>query len=273
MPGSARFEFHRPWRVGTLRVVVFDFDGTLSLLREGWPAIMREMMTGLLRAASPDEAEERLRELAEDLVVRLNGQPTIQQFSHLNEEVQRRGGQPRPPEEHKEEYLRRLMAVVEPRRQALASGAVPPAAWAVAGSHAFLEQLQSRGLRLVLASGTDVADVRKEAELLDLTRFFAPGDLHGAQPDGSFTKPRLFRQLVDEMRLQPGELLGIGDGVVETAVVKELGGVAIGLCSDFEQPGRINPWKRPQLVQAGADLLIPDYGESEQLLSLMSRTN
>ena len=30
---------------GRFRAGVFDFDGTLSLLREGWPAVMTELMS------------------------------------------------------------------------------------------------------------------------------------------------------------------------------------------------------------------------------------
>ena len=34
---------------GRFRSVLFDFDGTLSLIREGWPQVMIPMMVGRLR--------------------------------------------------------------------------------------------------------------------------------------------------------------------------------------------------------------------------------
>ena len=34
---------------GRFRSVLFDFDGTLSLIREGWPQVMIPMMVEVLR--------------------------------------------------------------------------------------------------------------------------------------------------------------------------------------------------------------------------------
>src|ERR1051325_4565435 len=47
---------------GTFRSALFDFDGTLSLIREGWPQVMIPMMVGVLRetgTAESDGAQER----------------------------------------------------------------------------------------------------------------------------------------------------------------------------------------------------------------------
>ena len=37
---------------GRFRSVIFDFDGTLSLIREGWPQVMIPMMVRALRATA-----------------------------------------------------------------------------------------------------------------------------------------------------------------------------------------------------------------------------
>ena len=66
--------------------------------------------------------------------------------------------------------------------------------------------------------------------------------------------------------LRGEELLGFGDGVVETEEVRRAGGVAIGVAS-AEPPRRgVDQWKRDRLVRAGADVVIPDYAEHEHWL-------
>ena len=45
---------------GRFKGVLFDFDGTLSLIREGWPQVMIPMMVEVLRDTGTDETESQL---------------------------------------------------------------------------------------------------------------------------------------------------------------------------------------------------------------------
>ena len=45
---------------GRFRSVLFDFDGTLSLIREGWPQVMIPMMTAVLRETGTSESDAEL---------------------------------------------------------------------------------------------------------------------------------------------------------------------------------------------------------------------
>ena len=76
---------------GRFRSVLFDFDGTLSLIREGWPQVMIPMMVQALRATGTAETEAQLTAAVEDFVMRLNGRQTIYQMIQLADEVRRRG--------------------------------------------------------------------------------------------------------------------------------------------------------------------------------------
>src|SRR2546430_15589246 len=82
---------------GRFRSVLFDFDGTLSLIREGWPQVMIPMMVGILRETGTSESDADLTAAVEDFVMRLNGRQTIYQMMQLADEVRRRGGSPREP--------------------------------------------------------------------------------------------------------------------------------------------------------------------------------
>src|SRR5215469_5248 len=94
---------------GRFRSVLFDFDGTLSLIREGWPQVMIPMMVSILRETGTRETEAELTAAVEEFVMRLNGRQTIYQMMQLAEEVRRRGGQPLDPLAYKRRYHDLLM--------------------------------------------------------------------------------------------------------------------------------------------------------------------
>ena len=95
---------------GRFRSVLFDFDGTLSLIREGWPQVMIPMMVQVLKKTGTKESESELAARVEEFVMVLNGRQTIYQMIQLADEVRRRGGQPRDPLEYKHRYHDLLMA-------------------------------------------------------------------------------------------------------------------------------------------------------------------
>src|SRR5213079_2016003 len=107
---------------GRFRSVLFDFDGTLSLIREGWPQVMIPMMVDVLRETGTAETEAELTSAVEEFVMRLNGRQTIYQMMQLAEEVRRRGGRPLEPLAYKHRYHDLLMARIEGRLAALAAG-------------------------------------------------------------------------------------------------------------------------------------------------------
>ena len=263
-------EIVRPWpKPLPIEAVLFDFDGTLSLLREGWPLVMMPMMVEELQRTPTQESEADLRRLVEEFVMRLNGRQTIYQMLHLVEEIKQRGGQPLEALQYKHEYQSRLLAKIAGRRDALAQGTASAEDWTVPGSHALLTALQARGKRLYLASGTDEQFVREEADLLQLTAFFGE-HIYGARDDyWNFSKAKIIQKMLIDHRLQGEQLLGFGDGFVEIEEIKRIGGLAIGVASDEVHRGQVNEWKRERLLRAGADAIIPDYRDAPKLVEAL----
>ena len=251
---------------GRFKAVLFDFDGTLSLIREGWPDVMIPFMVEVLRGTGTSESPEQLHAVVEEFVMRLNGRQTIYQMMQLAEEVRKRGGLARDPLEYKHEYHERLMDRIRGRLTALENGTQSPEDWTVPGSHALLDALVNRGLRLYLASGTDLKYVRHEAELLDLARYFGP-HIYGALDEyRNFSKAMIIERVLRDEGLRGEELLGFGDGFVEIQEIRKVGGVAVAVASDEVKRAGINAWKRDRLVQAGADIVIPEYRKAHTLL-------
>jgi len=250
--------------------VLFDFDGTLSLIRQGWPEVMVPMFVEMLPPLAGETEEER-RRLAHDDIMRLNGKQTIYQMIQLADRIRERGGTPREPLWYKHEYLRRLDLRIAHRSEGLRSGRVKPDDLLVYGARAMLEALRARGLPMYLASGTDEQFVKQEAELLDLTRYFGP-HIYGALDDyRQFSKKMVIERILRENRIPGGQLLSFGDGYVEIQNTKEVGGLAVAVASDEANngSGRFDEWKLQRLMGVGADLAIPDFRDTPALLRLL----
>ena len=250
---------------GGYRCALFDFDGTVSLIRAGWQQVMVPYFCEELAAAAPGEDPAAIRAEVCGFVDALTGKQTIYQCMALADAVSRRGKTPEPAGAYKAEYLRRLDAYTAHRKRALAAGEKTPEALSVPGALAFLRALGDAGIRRFLASGTDEADVKKEAALLGAADLF-DGGIYGARDDlTDCSKEAVIRRLLREERLSPAALLGFGDGMVEIGLISGAGGYAVGVTID-ELHGGEDAEKRARLLRAGAAMLIPDFSDPAALL-------
>lgn len=254
---------------GRFRAVLFDFDGTISLVRRNWQTVMIPMMVEELQATGTDESPAELEAHVEEFVMRLNGRQTIYQMMQLADEVRQRGAEPLEPLAYKERYHNRLWAAIEHRVAGLRDGSLIPDEATVPGAHRLLESLRERGLSLYLASGTDLKYVRDEAALLNVDHFFGP-HIYGALDDyQNFSKAMIIERLLAEHQLAGEQVLGFGDGFVEIEEIRKVGGVAVGVASEEERREGVNLWKRDRLIRAGADVIVGDYRQCDDLLQTL----
>ena len=251
------------------KVVLFDFDGTLSTIRSGWVEVMVPMMVEELANLKTGEAEADLTEMVKEYVGRLTGKDTIYQMIELADQVTARGGKPEDPLVYKRRYLDLLWVMIKDRVESLRAGNADPEQYMVPGSRALLDSLKDRGMKLYLASGTDDKDMKEEARLLDVARYF-DGGCHGALDEyKTFSKKILIDRIIGSAEASGEEFLGFGDGFVEIEGVKSVGGVAVGVATDEPECLRVDEWKRNRLVKVGADYIVPNFlklRELEQLL-------
>lgn len=269
LPGTRIEIIHeRPDR-GRIRFALFDFDGTLSLIREGWQQIMIPMMAEILTSLRTGETEEELTATVTDYVDRLTGQQTVYQMIQLAEEVKKRGGTPLDPLTYKRLYHDRLWARISNRVAGLKAGSIPPADLVVPGSFELLDNLRNRGLTLYLASGTDEAYVKDEAGALGVSPYFNGGIYGALDHYEKFSKKMLIADLFRSHNLRGCELVVFGDGYVEIQNAREAGGIAVGVASDEVRRCGIDEWKRNRLIGAGADLIVPDHREQERAVAYL----
>ena len=279
---NTAIEIHREIQTGSIRHVVFDFDGTISLIRDGWQNVMVPMMVECLQTETATiETQEQLEALVVEFVDRLTGKQTIYQMIQLGEEIEKRGGMPKDALAYKDEYNRRLLPVVEERIAGLAARTLPADPLRVPMSLEFLQSLREMGISCYLASGTDVEFVKNEATLLGVAEYFDGGIFGALREYKKFSKAMVIQKIVKDiasMKKHPSkntrsysgsELLIVGDGYVEIENAKEVGAIAVGVASVEDNRYNMNADKRERLIRAGADIIIPDFREGAQLLDYL----
>ncbi len=251
------------------KVALFDFDGTISVIRSGWVDVMEPMMTEILLDLKTGESEADLRALILEMIWRTTGKETIYQMMDFASHVAQRGGTPLDPREYKKMYLDRLWTVISGRIDDLKTGRAAPEQYMVPGVWRLLESLRERGLKMYLASGTDEVFMKEEARLLGVVPFFE-GGVYGAQEDyQSFSKKILIQRILSQTDVRGGEILGFGDGYVEIEEVKLVGGTTVGVATKEPACAEVDAWKRQRLIGVGADYIVPNYLGHSQLLTAL----
>jgi len=256
-----------------IRAVLLDFDGTISTLRCGWEAVMREIMVEFIGQCSLEDAPRELIDQVDAYIESSTGIQTAYQMEWLKAQADARHPQYayRDIWWYKDEYNRRLMRQVSQRLERLEAGKEAPSQYQIAGSEAFLKAMQEKGVRLFLASGTDHADVLREAQALGVDGFFE--QIKGA-PERAIacSKEFVIRQLLEEQKIPGQALVLIGDGKVEIALGAQNGTYTLGMATDEVHRRGLQPEKARRLIQAGADALAGDFSDLEALAKWMRLT-
>ena len=65
------------------------------------------------------------------------------------------------------------------------------------------------------------------------------------------------------------DLLVFGDVFVEIENIRQVGGYAVGVATNEVEKKGVNAWKRNRLLEAGADIIIPDFSDPERLIRFL----
>lgn len=255
---------------------IFDHDGTLSTLRQGWEAIMEPMMLKAILGPSSRDCNEATRAkvvaTVRSFIDRTTGIQTLAQMKGLAGLV-REFGFVAPAEvldEHgyKAIYNEELLALVRGRLTQLERGELSPSDWHIKNALPLLERLHDAGVTLYLASGTDEADVIAEAQALGYAHLFT-GGIHGAVGDLKIEAKRVvLERIIRTSGLGGGELAVIGDGPVEIREGRRRGAFTVGIASDEVRRHGLDARKRTRLIRAGADIIVPDFSQLDPICSL-----
>lgn len=277
---NSEIEIIKEWQ-GRLNLshAIFDHDGTISTLREGWEQIMVPMMMKAIMGEQFQGADEALYHKVHtrviDFVDKTTGIQTLLQMKGLVDLVKEFGLVPRDQilEEfgYKEIYNKELLTMVKKREAKLLSGELALEDFTLKNAVKLLEILYKAGITLYLASGTDEDDVVNEARILGYGHLFE-GGIYGAVGDVTkeAKKMVLDRILNVISESKTGQFIAFGDGPVEIRETRKRGGVTIGIASNEVKRHSLNESKRSRLIKAGADVIIPDFSQLSKLMQLLN---
>jgi beta-phosphoglucomutase-like phosphatase (HAD superfamily) len=261
---------------------IFDNDGTISTLREGWEIIMEPMMIRAILGEGWKTADMRLYRNVQDRVRSYidmtTGVQTLVQMHSLVDMVREFAVVPAAevltPEGYKRLYNDELLAMVASRISKLRRGELCVDDFTLKGAIPFLRALRDAGVTLRLASGTDEHDVIAEARALGHYDLFE-GRIRGAVGDVKVeAKKIVVERILAEIGKEGGALesrrvVTFGDGPVEMRETRRRGGYAVGVASDEVRRFGWNMRKRTRLIRSGADLVVPDFTQWTQLLEAL----
>jgi len=256
--------------------VIFDHDGTISTLRQGWEEIMEPMMVRCI--LGDREADESLYDhvvaAVRDYIDRTTGIQTLVQMQGLVQLVRRfrcvGEDEILDAAGYKALYNEELLSMVRKRIARIEKRELDAGDFTIRKSRDFLGALHGRGVTLYLASGTDQGDLERESSILGYRGLFG-GRIYGAVGDVTKEAKRLVleRILAEIGEDTPGRTLAIGDGPVEIRETHKRGGYTVGVASDEVRRYGLSEGKRRRLIEAGADLVIPDFCQMGPLLALL----
>ncbi|MBN1445902.1 MAG: HAD hydrolase-like protein [Candidatus Omnitrophica bacterium] len=261
--------------------VIFDHDGTISTLRQGWEKIMEDVMVRIIlgdkygseRAGLYEKVLARVKEFID----KSTGIQTIVQMKHMVKIVKEFGSVPDKEildeAGYKGIYNEALMKMVNKRINKLRAGQLSAGDFTIKGAYDFIKELYGRGIKLYLASGTDEADVKNEAGILGYDKFFEGGIYGAAGNADKCSKKIIIDRILEENNLSGRQLACFGDGPVELRETHKRGGITAGIASDELKRFGLNTEKRTRLIHAGADIVVPDYSQAGALLKFLFGKN
>ena len=267
-----------PRSAGPVTHALFDNDGTLSVLREGWDSTMESMMARAILGDSPEQVDEKLRrrvqERVREYVDTSTGIQTLAQMQGLVELVREFGlvsdAGVKSAQEYKLLYSKELSALASRRIARLQRGELGADGFLIQGALEMLNALHAAGVKLFLASGADESYVRADAKALGYAALFH-GRIQGSVGDlKADAKTIVLEKILAELGpSRAARLVTFGDGPVEIRETKKRGGFAIGVASDELRRSGWNWSKRTRLIKAGADLVVPDYSRWKTIIELL----
>lgn len=262
-----------------IKHAIFDNDGTISTLREGWEQIMAPMMIRAILGNSYEDADEsvltKVKSAVDELIDNTTGIQTLRQMVHLAGLVREFGFIPEgdilDAHGYKEIYNEDLLALVRRREEKLRRGEITIDDLTIKNAIPFLKFLCDKGIKLWLTSGTDTADVKHEAAILGHDWLFE-GRIYGATGNiNAEAKKMVLDSILDSIgKEEAASIITFGDGPVEIRETHKRGGLTAGVASNELRRYGLNPGKRTRLIKAGADIIIPDFSQADILLQMLN---
>jgi len=261
-----------------IKYAIFDHDGTISTLREGWEHIMAPMMIKAILGENYEYTEigeyKNIEKRVEEYIDQTTGIQTLVQMKGLVELIREFGY---VPEEkildefgYKKIYNDELLEMVRIRECKYANGELSLDDLTIKNAVPFLKKMYDAGIQLYLASGTDEEDVKAEARTLGYDHLFE-GRIFGSVGDVTIEAKRIvLNRILDKIGADAStQVITFGDGPVEIRETRKRRGLTVGVATNELRRYELNPKKRTRLIKAGADVIIPDFSQYAEVFKMI----
>ena len=243
--------------------VLFDFDGTISLIRQGWPEVMVPMFVEAIPRVAGESAADVERMVLDD-IMRLNGKQTIYQMIQLAGRIEERGGSRSSRSGTSTNTSAGSTPTSAPGPPGWPGARSPPRPCSSTASARCSNTSRGSACGSTWPAGPTSPPSGGRPTCSTSPKYFGP-NIHGAQDDyKSFSKKMVIDRILAEHGITGRRLLSFGDGYVEIENTRQVGGLAVAVASDEANngSGRVDEWKRRRLLGVGADVVIPDYRDA-----------
>jgi len=248
---NAGLEIVKDVKRGGFKVAVFDWDGTLSLIRAEWPRILSSLIAEIIagRLSPEDDPVEIIRDDTKSVRAYLKetaGAPTLDQIkgylernNHL--EHLKDKDLDRLSRTWLDEYNRRLNRFVE--EEVVPKAGDNPEDYRVAGALKFVKKFREQGIKCYVLSGGNEKDLNDtDVPLLGFDGLFelvlgTDGTIE--RELGSYDKGVGLEWIMKREGIEdPGEVVVIGDGAAEISFARKLGIPSVALIEEGDLIGR-----------------------------------
>jgi phosphoglycolate phosphatase-like HAD superfamily hydrolase len=263
----------------TIKHAIFDHDGTISTLREGWELIMAPMMIRAILGEKYHTIDkgnfQKVESRVNEFIDKTTGIQTIAQMKGLQDLIREFGCIPEnemlDASGYKKIYNDELLRMVNRREKKFTRGELSLDDFTLKGVIPCLKMLLNAGIKLYLASGTDEEDVKREAKILGYDYLFEERIFGSIGDITRDAKKVVLDRILDTIgESASGAIITFGDGPVEIRETRKRNGKTVGVASNELKRFGLNEKKRARLIKAGADIVIPDFCQYHQLLGLLS---
>ena len=248
--------------------VLFDFDGTLSLIRQGWPEVMVPMFVEMLPRRG-GETEADIQRLAYDDIMRLNGKQTIYQMIQLAERVAaaRRRARGNRCGTSTSTSAASTSGSATASRDCGAEGSRPTTCWSMAAGNCW-SSFPPAGSRSTWPAAPTSRSSRPRPSCSTWPATSARGST--GHRTTTRTSPSRWSSSASSAKTRSR-----ASGCWPSATVTWRSRTPRGWAAwpspwpatrPTTAPGTMDPWKRQRLLGVGADVVIPDFRDAEALL-------
>jgi len=233
---------------------IVDWDGTISLLREGWNKVMKDYIANYI-SLNPQKKDLLW---AENFIKETMGENTVDQMLGMMAKAHENGVKNMPIDQKKRKNLAEKQRIKyrksleeKMRSKRIKRAKVHPGEFINKGIKKFLQELKKRNVKIFVISGSEQKErggIEEEVEILKLKHYFEKvfgynGQIH------PYTKENALKWIIKKYKIKnPLQILVVGDGPKEIKTGRDFGTITIGLVS--------NNLSKKNLLKSGADYIV-----------------